>query len=218
MTTGGHDTASTDEGELSARLYRQITDIAAARYAATYDAGAGLSRFNKLLQAMAAELGREADPAFTQLYALHYRSLVRLAAMLVRDDLAAERVVQDAFVAAHARWDRLRNPEDALAYLRQAVVNSSRSVLRHRKVTGNALQLAPPDMPGSEHAVLFRAEQSAVLAALRHLPVRQREAIALRYYAGLSEAEIAAALGISRGAVKSHTARGMEALRAAREQ
>jgi RNA polymerase sigma factor (sigma-70 family) len=53
---------------------------------------------------------------------------------------------------------------------------------------------------------------------LRELPDRQREAIVLRYYADLSEAEIAATMGISRGAVKSHTARGMAALRAALEQ
>jgi RNA polymerase sigma factor (sigma-70 family) len=52
------------------------------------------------------------------------------------------------------------------------------------------------------------------VTALRDLPGRQREAIVLRYYAGLSEAEIAGAMGISRGAVKSHTARGMAALRA----
>src|SRR6516225_3319010 len=52
------------------------------------------------------------------------------------------------------------------------------------------------------------------LYSLRDLPERQREAIVLRYYADLSEAEIATAMGISRGAVKSHTARGMSALRA----
>jgi RNA polymerase sigma factor (sigma-70 family) len=61
-------------------------------------------------------------------------------------------------------------------------------------------------------------ERSAVVAALRELPDRQREAIVLRYYADLSEAEIAATMGISRGAVKSHTARGMTSLRAALEQ
>ena len=53
-----------------------------------------------------------------------------------------------------------------------------------------------------------------MVAALRRLPGQQREAIVLRYYADLSEAEAAAAMGISRGAVKSHAARGMAALRA----
>ena len=76
----------------------------------------------------------------------------------------------------------------------------------------------PPDTTGGEHLTLFGAEQTAVVAALRDLPERQRQAIVMRYYADLSEAEIAAALRISRGAVKSHTARGMAALRAALEQ
>ena len=73
-------------------------------------------------------------------------------------------------------------------------------------------------MPSAEDDVLVQLERSQVVAALRKLPVRQREAIVLRYYADLSDAEIATAMGISRGAVKSHTARGMVALRAAMEQ
>ena len=89
---------------------------------------------------------------------------------------------------------------------------------RHRTVVDNNMQKAPPDMPSAEHGALVLLERSAVVAALRELPARQREAIVLRYYADLSEAEIAAAMGISRGAVKSHTARGMTALRAALER
>jgi RNA polymerase sigma-70 factor (sigma-E family) len=159
-----------------------------------------------------------ADLAVMELYAQHYRALVRLAAMLVRDMPTAEEVVQDAFVAMHDGWHRLKATEKALAYLRQAVVNRSRSVLRHRMVVEKNLQGAPPDMPSAEHGAFVLLERSAVIAALRDLPARQREAIVLRYYADLSEAEIAAAMGISRGAVKSHTARGMAALRAALEQ
>jgi RNA polymerase sigma-70 factor (sigma-E family) len=246
MTSAGNDTASAREDELVAYLYRQVADAQAARYAATYDAGAGLVRLKDLLQEhapadadlasggnvaaavaagadacpvrfrpMPAELGQDADPAVTELYALHYRALVRLATLLLREVPAAEQVVHDSFFAMRDGWERLRNPENALAYLRQAVVNRSRSVLRHRTVTDENLLQVPPDMPGSEHAVLVWAEPPAVVAALRDLPVRQREAIVLRYYADLSEAEIATAMGISRGAVKSHTARGMAALRAA---
>ena len=140
---------------------------------------------------------------------MHYRALVRLAALLVRDTPTAEEVVQDAFVAMHGGWQRLRDAEKALAYLRQAVVNRSRSVLRHRTVVDKNLQKAPPDMPSAEHGAMVLLERHAVVAALRDLPERQREAIVLRYYADLSEAEIAATMGISRGAVKSHTARGM---------
>jgi RNA polymerase sigma-70 factor (sigma-E family) len=159
-----------------------------------------------------------ADLAVMELYAQHYRALVRLAAMLVRDTPTAEEVVQDAFVATHNGWHRLKDTEKALAYLRQAVVNKSRSVLRHRMVVEKNQQDAPPDMPSAEHGAFALLERSAVIAALRNLPARQREAIVLRYYADLSEAEIAAAMRISRGAVKSHTARGMAALRAALEQ
>jgi len=159
-----------------------------------------------------------ADRAVIELYSQHYRALVRLAALLVRDTPTAEEVVQDSFVAMHGGWQRLRDTEKALAYLRQAVVNRSRSVLRHRTVVDKNLQKAPPDMPSAEHGALVLLERSAVVAALRELPDRQREAIVLRYYADLSEAEIATAMGISRGAVKSHTARGMTALRAALEQ
>jgi RNA polymerase sigma-70 factor (sigma-E family) len=158
------------------------------------------------------------DRAVTELYTLHYRALVRLASFLVRDTPTAEEVVQDSFVAMAGGWQRLRDAEKALAYLRQAVVNRSRSVLRHRTVVDKNLQKAPPDMPSAEHGALVLLERSAVVSALRELPGRQREAIVLRYYADLSEAEIAASMGISRGAVKSHTARGMAALRAALEQ
>ena len=159
-----------------------------------------------------------ADRAVIELYSQHYRALVRLAALLVRDTPTAEEVVQDSFVAMHDGWQRLRDTEKALAYLRQAVVNRSRSVLRHRTVVDKNLQKAPPDMPSAEHGALVLLERSAVVAALRELPDRQREAIVLRYYADLSEAQIATAMGISRGAVKSHTARGMAALRTALEQ
>ena len=159
-----------------------------------------------------------ADRAVTELYSMHYRALVRLAALLVRDTPTAEVVVQDSFVAMHGGWQRLRDTEKALAYLRQAVVNRSRSVLRHRIVVDNNLQQPPPDVPSAEHGALVLLERHAVVAALRGLPERQRQAIVLRYYADLSEAEIAAAMGISRGAVKSHATRGMTALRAALEQ
>ena len=166
----------------------------------------------------AARKGRSADWAVTELYSLHYRTLVRLAVLLVRDVPTAEDVVQDSFVAVHDSWQRLRNAESALAYLRHAVLNRSRSVLRHRAVVEKYPEKPSPDMPSAEHGALVQLERSAVAATLRKLPGRQREAIVLRYYADFCEAEVAAAMGISCGAVKSHTARAMAALRADLEQ
>jgi RNA polymerase sigma-70 factor (sigma-E family) len=155
----------------------------------------------------------DADEAVTALYAAHYRSLVRLGALLLRDVDAAEEVVQDAFVSMHGAWRRLRDPDKALAYLRQAVVNRSRSALRHRKVAERHRPRPMPDEPSAEYGALAALEHQAVLDALRRLPARQREALVLRYYLDLSEAEIAATMQVSRGAVKSHTSRGMSALR-----
>jgi RNA polymerase sigma-70 factor (sigma-E family) len=263
MTPEGNDTTRTPQDELLARLYQRGTDRQAPRYAATYDAKAGLTRFNAWLNEHAAadpviaaikadadaipipsrpasptqtpaagdvimpdavapsataDMGWSADRAVLELYAEHYRALVRLAAVLVPDTPTAEEIVQDAFVAMHGAWPRLRDEQKALAYLRQAVVNRSRSVLRNRVVVGPSLQKGPPDRPGAAHDALVALERDSVRAALRDLPDRQREAIVLRYYADLSEEEIAAAMGISRGAVRSHTVRGMSALRAALER
>jgi RNA polymerase sigma-70 factor (sigma-E family) len=155
----------------------------------------------------------DADRLVTEIYHGEYKSLVRLAVLLVHDVATAEEVVQDAFEAMHTAWRRLREKEKALSYLRQAVVNRSRSVLRHRTVVDKNAPKPAPDEPSAEHGALALIERSAVIAALRMLPDRQREAVVLRYYADLSEADIAATMGISRGAVKSHTARAMAALK-----
>jgi RNA polymerase sigma-70 factor (sigma-E family) len=160
----------------------------------------------------------DAGRAVTAIYSEHYRSLVRLAALLVRDVATAEEVVQDSFVAMHGGWHRLRDSEKALSYLRQSVVNRSRSVLRHRVVVDRNAPKPAPDMPSAEHGAITLLERSAVVAALRTLPPRQREALVLRYYGDLSEAQIASCMGISKGAVKSHTARAMIALRSVLER
>jgi RNA polymerase sigma-70 factor (sigma-E family) len=161
---------------------------------------------------------RDAAYAAAALYTANYRSLVRLAALLVRDLATAEEIAQDSFVAMHANWRRLRDNSKALAYLRQCVVNRSRSVLRHRVVADRNVLQPPPDMPSAEQGAITRLERSAVIAALHGLPSRQREALVLRYYAEFSEAQIASAMGISRGAVKTHTARAMSALRGVLER
>lgn len=153
-----------------------------------------------------------ADEALERLYAAHWRQLVRLSVLLVRDVGTAEEVVQDAFIAVHRHWGKLRDPDKALAYLRQAVVNQSRSTLRHRMVVARHVARGPDRVLEEEPAEVVD-RRSAVLEAMRALPQRQREVLALRYYLDLSEAEIADTLGISRGAVKSHASRGAAALR-----
>jgi RNA polymerase sigma-70 factor (sigma-E family) len=158
-------------------------------------------------------IGWDADRAVTELYSTHYRSLVRLAALLIRDVATAEEVVQDSFVAMHSGWRRLCDSDKALSYLRQSVVNRSRSVLRHRVVADRNAPEPPADMPNAEHGAIVLLECSAAVAALRALPPRQREALVLRYYGDMSEAQIASVMGISRGSVKTHTASAMSALR-----
>ena len=140
----------------------------------------------------------DADAAVEELYASHYRRLVRLSVLLVRDVETAEEVVQDSFVAMHGRWRTLQEPDKGLAYLRQTVVNRSRSVLRHRGVGRHAT--SRPCVPRDRRRAPTRTRWwpsaaprcSTPCAAL---PDRQREVLALRYYLDLSEADIADTLG-----------------------
>lgn len=160
----------------------------------------------------------DADTAVEQLYASHYTQLVRLSVLLVRDRETAEEVVQDSFVAMHGRWKNLADPEKGLAYLRQTVVNRSRSALRRRGVERRYAAAQPGALAarteaGADEAALAHERRSVVLGALAALPRRQREVLALRYYLDLDEASIAETLGISRGAVKSHGSRGSASLR-----
>jgi RNA polymerase sigma-70 factor (sigma-E family) len=155
----------------------------------------------------------DADEAVSQLYGAHYTRLVRLATLLLRDQGAAEEVVQDCFVAMHGRWGRLREPDKAAAYLRSAVVNRSRSALRRRAATARHEPAPLGVHQSAEQSVIDRERRAEVLAALDALSERQREVLVLRYYLDLSEADIADTLRISRGAVKSHSSRGLAALR-----
>lgn len=159
-----------------------------------------------------------ADEALTAVYSAHYRSLVRLAALLLRDPGTAEELVQDAFVAMHSRWRRLRDPDKALAYVRTTVVNRCRSRQRHLAVVDKHTPRTLPDVPSAEVSAMRIVQADAVMAAIRCLPDKQRTVVVLRYYVDLSEAEIAETMGISKGAVKSHAARATKSLRLALEQ
>lgn len=149
----------------------------------------------------------------------HYRSLVRLASLLLDDVATCEEVVQDAFVHVWRRPPALRDETRLAAYLRSAVLNGARSQLRRRGVRRRHLRSVgpPPTAPAAEATALAGDADDSVLRALRALPDRQREVLALRYYLDLSEAEIAATLGVSAGSVKTHAHRGLRALAEALE-
>jgi RNA polymerase sigma-70 factor (sigma-E family) len=161
---------------------------------------------------------RSADEAVGVLYATHWYQLVRLATLLTRDASVAEELVQDAYVALHRRWDSLADPAAAHGYLRTTVINNARSALRHRGVEERYRQPGPPEPAGPEERAVQATEDARVMAALRTLSRRQQEVLVLRYYADLSEQDIAHTLGLTRGAVKSHAHRGIAALRAALER
>ena len=160
-----------------------------------------------------------AGSGFAEAYRLHRPGLVKLAAFIVGDQATGEDVVQDVFIRLHQRWDMLADPGDPLPYLRTSVVNGCRTAIRRR---GRAQRHADHDSPSpplsAEEAVLLSEARQQVLAALARLSRRRREVLVLRFYLELSEAEIAATLGISSGTVKSTAARGLAALaRALRE-
>ena len=159
-------------------------------------------------------MGQDADSAVAALYRLHYRFLVGLAVLLVQDNATAEGLVQDSFVAMHSAWRRLEDSDRALSYLHQAVVSRSRSVLRHHMAAGKIQPGLAPSRPAGACVTTKEPESSTLVPALWSLAPRQREVLVLRYYADLSEAQIASVMGISKGAVKSHAVRAMSSLRA----
>lgn len=157
------------------------------------------------------------DAAVTELYSAHYRFLVRIAVLLGHDGAAAEDIVQDSFAATCACTHPVWGAGQALPYLLAAVVSRSRWHLRRSIADQNARKRAP-EMPINVHGVVAPLERSEVMAGLRRLPVRQREAVVLRYYGNLSLEQAATAMGITIGAVNRLTSRAMAALRSALER
>ncbi|UGQ15488.1 SigE family RNA polymerase sigma factor [Yinghuangia sp. ASG 101] len=153
----------------------------------------------------------------TETYREHYGTLLRLAALLLDDPHSCEDVVQEAFIRVHVARHRLREPEKTLAYLRQTVVNLSRSTLRRRLMALKLLPRPQTDEPTAEEGAHNVLERDALVRVLRELPRRQREVIVLRYYADLTEAQVADLLGLSVGSVKAYGSRGLDALRARME-
>ena len=152
----------------------------------------------------------DAADAVSALFREHALGLTRLAFLMLGDRFAAEDVVQDAFCGLYRAWDRLSSHDNAVGYLRVSVVNGCRSAVRRSRRAPRPLAVA--QAASAEAVALSGEERRAAVAAMRRLPARQREALILRYFADLSENEIAQAMGVSAGTVKSSTARGLAAL------
>lgn len=163
--------------------------------------------------------GLAGDHELVALFREHYTPMLRAAWLLLGDRSGSEDVVQEAFLRFHQASGRVREPDRAVSYLRSTVLNLARGRLRRVAVAerhaGTDSGVGMPLLP-DEDAV--RADDRRhVVAALRSLPDRQRECLVLRYYLDLPEREIAAALDISAGSVKTHVHRAMGALATALE-
>ena len=130
----------------------------------------------------------------------------RLARRILGDETAAEDVAAEALARLCLHWSRLRDVEYIDGWVLRVAANAAIDLTRKR-----AYRATIVDVQSDDDAVALRL---ALTAALRHLARRQREVIALRYLSDLSEAEVAATLGITAGSVKTHTSRGLAALRA----
>lgn len=145
--------------------------------------------------------------------------LVHIAVLLVDDLASAEDVVQDAFLGLQRNGSQLRDSDAAAAYLRRATVNGARSQLRRRGTVRRHLRAAEPaTTPGPDETALLAEEHRTVLRAVRTLAPRDQEVLALRYWSGLSDTEIAEALKISRSTVASTASRALDKLRARLEE
>jgi RNA polymerase sigma-70 factor (sigma-E family) len=152
------------------------------------------------------------DQLVEELYRGHALRLTRMALLLVGDKPSAEDVVQEAFLGLFRGLGRLSDPGRAMPYLRVSVLNGCRSVLRARKRARLRAAADCPAVWSAESAVLAGEDRREVLAAVARLPRRQREVLVLRYFLGLTDSEIAADLGVSRGTVASTASRALAAL------
>ena len=162
---------------------------------------------------------RPPDSAAAAVGALYESSalgLIRMAYVMLGDLPGAEDVVQEAFCGLYRRWDRLATTDGALSYVRTSVLNGCRSALRRRAVRRGFVQhrtLADePPAASAEAVALGGEERQEVIRALVRLPHRQREVLVLRFYAELPDEQIARAMGIRPGTVRSTAFRALDAL------
>jgi RNA polymerase sigma-70 factor (sigma-E family) len=155
---------------------------------------------------------RDRPVSFDAVVRERYDQLLRLAWLLTSDRHEAEDAVAEALAKSLRRWDAtsIANPA---AYLRRAVINEVNSSLRRLRTRRTHRARRRGDDRGQRPADQHVVDADAVATALARLPAKQRTAVALRFYEGLSQAETAAAMGCSVGAAKSNCARGLKALR-----
>jgi RNA polymerase sigma-70 factor (sigma-E family) len=152
------------------------------------------------------------DSLVAVLFAAEGSRLVSLARFFVDDRTAAEDLVQEAFIRLARSSHRIRDEERAAAYLRSIVINLARDHNRRGLVSFRHRPPAAPDEPSAEEHAAETEERQEVVAALRALPKRQRDCVALRYYLDLSIPDIAETLGVSTNSVKTHLQRGLRSM------
>jgi RNA polymerase sigma-70 factor (sigma-E family) len=154
----------------------------------------------------------EVNAAVVRAYTEHYVAVARLAYLLVGDRTQAEDLAHEAFARLHAKYDRLKDKDRTLAYLRTTVVNQARTAGRRDRTA--ARHQAPVERPAgsAEEVAVARIDRDVVLAALAELPPRQRAAIVLRHYLRMTEGEIAETMGCKVGTVRTHLKRANLAL------
>ena len=155
---------------------------------------------------------RSHDSEYADFVRARGTALLRTAHLMASGPSQAEDLLQVSLTKTYLAWHRLRDPSAAEAYTRRVLANASISWWRQKP---NRLERPAEVLPevGVEHPAADLAERAAMMDALRRLSPQQRAVLVLRYYEDLSEAQIAATLGLSTGSVKSHASRGLAKLR-----
>jgi RNA polymerase sigma-70 factor (ECF subfamily) len=147
---------------------------------------------------------------FEHFYLEEYPGVVRLVYALSGNRMGAEDIAQEAFLRAYRDWDRVGSYEHQAAWVRRVATNLATSGLRRRLLEARALaRLAGRREPALEP---LPADQADFGRALRALPRRQAQAVALFYVEDLSVQQIAEVLDCAEGTVKAHLAKARSAL------
>jgi RNA polymerase sigma-70 factor (sigma-E family) len=158
-----------------------------------------------------ADRGQDGEAAFGEYVTARGAGLLRMALLLTSNRADAEDLLQAALAKTYLAWDRIQDRAALDAYVKRAMVNTQISWWRRRRVEEFPTEDIP-DWAVAEHLPPSELEDT-VRRALDRLPRRMRAAVVLRYYEGMSEPEIADALGVSRGTVKSTVSRAVAKLR-----